>query len=136
VVLVSASEEQVASALIASMNTALASYGATAGAVKALDLDDAIGVSGEHVQVTVNRRYTPVERGGREAQEPWRLTTRPVANTVSNGREMARLVSLAVMGQRVTVDSSTSTPIRLESADGIGEDNGKFSGLTTWTFVL
>lgn len=129
-------EEQVAAALIALMNAQLATYGPTPGAVKALDLDDARSASLENVQVTVSRRFATVERGGREAQHPWRATTRPVANTVTNGREMARRVEVALSGVRLTAAGGTSTPMRLDSVDDIGPDDGKFSGLTTWTFTF
>lgn len=131
-----ATEEQVAAALIVAANAQLSSYGGTTGAVKMLDYDDARGVILEHVQLSVARRFTPVERAGREAQKPWRITTRPVAVTVSNGREMARRVDTALNGVRITAGGVASTPLRLESADDIGPDDGKFTGLTTWTFVL
>lgn len=130
------SEEQIASALITAINTQLASYGVVANSVKALDYDDAVGVTAEHVQFSLARRTTGVERAGREAQAPYRATTRPVAKTIGNGREMARRVELALSKTRVTVAGKTSTPIRLDSADDIGPDDGMYSGLTTWTFVL
>lgn len=128
--------EDVAAALITAMNSALSSYGATPDAVKALDYDDAAKATGDHVQVGLARRYTGVERAGREAQKPYRLTTRPVAGFVGSARGLDKRVDSALNGARITVDGATSTPIRLETSDEIGPDDGKFSGLTTWTFVL
>lgn len=128
-------EEQIATAVISALNSALNSYGAT-GTVKAYDYDDAAGVTVEHVQVSVARRFSDAERAGRESQSPWRLQTRPVANSVTNARTIAQKCSAALSGSRLTIDGATSTPIRLESADDIGPDDGKFSGLTTWTFTF
>jgi len=129
-------EEEVATALKALLDTPLASYGAVSGAVKALDYDDAQKTTAEHVQLSVARRFSDAERGGRESQSPWRVQTRPVGDTISNGREMNRICYLALSGIRVTAGGKTSTPTRLESADDIGPDNGKFSGLTTWTLTF
>lgn len=129
-------EEQVATSARAALDTALTSYGGTAGAVKALDLDAARGVSAEHVQVTLTRRFAERERAGREAQSPWRLTTRPVADYVANGREIQARCFTALNGVRLTAGGATSTPMRLESADSISEDDGRYSGLTTWTFTF
>lgn len=132
----SITEEQVAAACLTMLNTALAGYGVTPGTIKAYDLDEARGVTLEQVQVTCTRRYTPNERAGIGADLPYRLTTRPVADTVTNGRSIATLVDTALAGNRVVAGGVTSTPVRLESSDAIGEDDGRYSGLTTWTFVL
>lgn len=130
----SASEQQVATACIALVNAQLSAYGD--GGVHAFDLDDARGVTAEHVQVTLTPRFSATERGGMAASSPWRLTTRPVGSTVGNARELARRTRVALDGVRVIAAGETSTPIRLESSDAIGEDDGYYSGLTTWTFVL
>lgn len=129
-------EEQVATAVKTALNAALASYGPVSGAVKALDYDEAQSVTAEHVVMAVARRVSPAERAGRESQSPWRLQTRPVAGTVSNGRTIARRCFATLSGVRLVAGGETSTPIRLESADDIGPDNGKYSGLTTWTFTF
>lgn len=132
----SPTEEQIAEAVITALNSALSSYGAVSGQVKALDYDDAQGVTAEHVIVSLARRFSDAERGGVESQSPWRLQTRPVGNTTSNARELWRRCFLALSGTRLAIDGASSTPIRLESADDIGPDDGKFSGLTTWTFTF
>lgn len=129
-------QEQVVVAVISAIDAELSTYGAVSGAVKALDYDDAAKATLEHVQVALAPRFTDVSRGGRQAQNPWRLTTRPVANTVSNAREIEKRVDAAVRGVRFTVGGVTSTPVWFETSDEIGSDDGKFSGLTTWTFVL
>lgn len=127
-------DEQVAAACIAAINAQIASYGAAG--IHAVDLDDARGVTAELVQVTLGRRFSEAERGGMEAQSPYRLTTRPVADTVSNGREIAGRVKAGLSGARIVAGGKTSTPVRLESEDQIGEDDGRYSGLSTWTFVF
>lgn len=129
-----ASDEQVAAAILAAINTQLAAYGD--GTSHAYDLDDARGVTAEHVQVTLAQRYVDAERAGRQSGAAYRLTTRPVADTVSNGREIDRLTAVALSGANVTAAGVISTPIRRESSDPIGEDDGRYSGLTTWTFAL
>ena len=129
-------EEQIATAVKTALDTALSSYGATAGAVKALDYDEAQGVTLEHVQVSAARRFAEVKRAGVAAQSPWRLQTRPVGNTVTNTRNIHQRVFIALSGVRITADGQTSTPLDMESADDIGPDDGKFSGLTTWTFTF
>jgi hypothetical protein len=130
-------QQQVAMAALAALNASLASYGPVSGAVKAVDLDDNEARSNdEHVQVTVTRRFSNGERAGRESQSPWRITTRPVANYVSNARELETRCATGLSGVRLTAGGQTSTPVRLESSDAIGEDDGKYSGLTTWTVVF
>lgn len=130
------SEEQVAVAVRDTLDAALASYGTASGAVKALDYDDAQGVTAEHVQVSVSRRFAETKRGGAVSRAPFRLQTRPVGNTISNARAINQRVFTALQDSRVTADGQTSTPVDMESADDIGPDDGKFSGLTTWTFTF
>lgn len=130
----SASEQEVATACLALINAQLSSYGG--GSIHALDLDDARGITAEHVQFALSARYVESERGGMTGLCGYRATTRPVATTVTNGRELARRVYAAFNDIRVVAGGQTSTPIHLESADAIGEDDGYYSGLSTWTFVL
>lgn len=129
-------EEEVAASVIAALNAALASYGATSGAVKALDYDDAQGVTAEHVQVSVARRFAEAKRAADVSRSPFRLQTRPVGNTVSNARAINQRVFTALQGVRITAGGQTSTKADMESADDIGPDNNKFSGLTTWTLTF
>lgn len=129
-----ATDEQVAVAFVAAVDAQLVGYGDST--IHALDLDDANGVAAEHVQVTLSQRYVEAERGGRQSGTAYRLTTRPVADTVSNAREIDHRVSLALSGVNLTVGGAYTTPIRLESSDPIGEDDGRYSGLSTWTFAL
>lgn len=66
----------------------------------------------------------------------YRFTTYYIADNVANARNVLRLVEAAVRGKRVTVAGRVSTPIQRESADPIDEVNGRYSGWTTWTYVL
>lgn len=130
----SASEQDVAVAFKALLQAQLDGYGATGA--DALDLDEARGVNVDHVQVTLTQRFSGSERAGVADQHPYRATTRPVAAFIASARDLNRRADLALKGARLVVGSETSTPIRLESQDAIGEDDGKYSGLTTWTFTL
>ena len=85
-------EEQGATSVRATLDAALASYGAVSGAVKALDYDDAQGVTLEHVQVSVARRFADTKRGGSVSRAPFRLQTRPVGNTITNARSINQRV--------------------------------------------
>lgn len=84
-----------------------------------------------YCEVNVTRRFGGNPRGGR-APSPagWRITTREVAQTENNAREVRRLTALALEGVALT----GTTPVAFESADPISGDDGWFSGLETWTY--
>lgn len=86
-------------------------------------------------EVTVTRRFGGLERASMPGATPYRVTVRAVAKTVSNAREMRRRAGL-IEGARVTADGLTSTPLRFESAQPIGPDDGWHSGLTSYTFAI
>jgi hypothetical protein len=130
VVLVS-TEEQHAAAVIARLN---------AGNAAAYDLDDLKALPAQpsiYTEVTVERRFGgDSSLGGTIARAGWRITTRTVAKTVSNAREMRNRARTQLVSARLTVDGKTTTPIRFESEDPIGDDDGWYSGLTTWTYAI
>lgn len=86
-------------------------------------------------EVTVERRFGGQARAvGSTTRRGWRITVRSVGIVIDNAREMRRLAD--VEGARLVVDGKTSTPIQFESADPIGEDDGRWSGLTTYTYAI
>jgi hypothetical protein len=131
VVLVTATEEQHAAAIIAAL---------TATSAAPYDLDDAKALT------TIPNGYTEVmvsPRGGAPLRSPgstgrrgWRIATRQVGTTVSNAREMRKRTHEALEFVRLTVGGDQTTPIQFDSAEQIGEDDGYWSGLETWTYVL
>lgn len=122
-------EEQNAAAIIAALNTAQAN---------AFDYDDIDrdNPPEQYTEVTVSRRYGGTERNdSTTGRVGWRITTRAVATTVSNAREMRNRAVTALLYRRLTVDGVQTTPIQFESEDPIASDDGMFSGLCTWTYV-
>lgn len=127
------SEELTATAVIAALNALNA---------HAYDLDDdAIDTKqappAYYTEVTVSRRFGGVFRDGGETPDStlYRATTRSVAKTLSNAREMRRRAA-GLEGITVTVGGVVSSPIMFETEEIIGPDDGWFSGLTSWTFAL
>jgi len=84
-----------------------------------------------YTEVTVSRRFGGERRGGNASGSTgWRVTTRAVAKTEENAREMRRRAA-SLEDARL----GTSTPVVFETEEAIGEDNDWWSGLTTWTYV-
>lgn len=123
-----ATDEEVAAAFITRL-TAL-------GAVP-YDYDDLPAKRPDwYTEVTVTRRFGGEQRGSGERDGRfYRATTRQVAKTVSNARNL-RTKSAALEDSTLTVGSETTTPIEFETAEVIGPDDGWYSGLETWTFAL
>lgn len=83
-------------------------------------------------EVTVSPVYVgSFDSAGGAVVDAWRITTRAVAKTEDNAREMRRRATAALKGNRL----GGSTPVLFESGDPIAPDDGWFSGLTTWTFT-
>lgn len=126
------SDEEVAAALKAAIQAQLDQL---AESTKVLDSDEHQGVTANHVQFACARRYSPTERAGRESNTGYRASTRVVADTTSNARELQRRVDLGLRGVVLSIAGRVTTPIRRESQDDIEPDEQLFSALTTWTFV-
>ena len=90
-----------------------------------------------YTEVTVTRRFGGVQRNSAQTgTQSYRITTRAVAKTVSNAREMRKRTQAALNEARLTIGGRTSTPIQFETEDVIGPDDGYYSGLTAWTYVI
>lgn len=124
-------EEQHAAAIVAALN---------AESAAAYDLDDLKKLAAQpafYTEVTVTPRFgAPNRNPGSTGRRGWRITTRQVADTVSNAREMRRRTHAALEFARLSVAGGTSTPVQFEGAEAIGEDDGKWSGLETWTYAI
>jgi hypothetical protein len=130
VVLVTASEEQHAAAVIAVLTAA-----------NPYDLDDAKALPtplpGGYTEVMVSPRFgAPSRNPGSTGRRGWRISTRQVGTTVSNAREMRKRTHAALEFVRLTVAGDQTTPIQFEGAEPIGEDAGYWSGLETWTYAI
>lgn len=104
------------------------------------DLDDIKALASppaQYTEVTVSRRFGGQNRAtGSTGRVGWRITTRTVAKTVSNAREMRKRAETALLYARLTVGGDETTPIQFEGAEPIGDDDGWWSGLTTWTYAI
>lgn len=124
-------EEQHATAIKAAL---------TAQTAAPYDLDDLKALSSppaSYVEVTVSRRAgAPLRNPGSTGRTGWRITTRSVAKTVSNAREMRKRTATALLYARLTVDGDKTTPIQFEGEEPIGDDDGWYSGLSTWTYAI
>jgi hypothetical protein len=131
VVLVSASEEECAAAVIAALSAASAAP---------YDLDDVKAlptVPDGYTEVLVARRGgAPNRNPGSTGRRGWRISTRQVGTSVTNAREMRKRTHAALEFVRLTVGGDKTTPIQFEGAEPIGEDGGYWSGLETWTYAI
>lgn len=83
-------------------------------------------------EVTVTPMFVAAnDAAGMPVVGAWRITTRAVAKTEGNAREMRRRATVGLQGVRI---ATGATPVLFESADPIAEDDGWYSGLSTWTF--
>ena len=124
-------EEQHAVAVIAALNAA------SAAAYDIDDLKTMTTLPNSYTEVTVSPRFgAPNRNPGSTGRTGWRITTRAVAKTVSNAREMRKRADVGLKYARLTVAGDQSTPIQPEGAEPIGGDDGWFSGLTTYTYAI
>lgn len=124
-----ASDEQVATDLKAALNAQLQPR------AEALDHDEHDGVASLHVQFGLASRPVDTERAGRESLDAYRITTRVVADTVSNARELQRRVNRALRGQQISIEGRRTSPIKRGTQDEPTPDEGLYSALTVWTFT-
>lgn len=89
-----------------------------------------------YTEVSVSRRYGSNPRvTSASGVQGYRITTRAVANSAANARNVRAKQHAALEETVLTVDGEATTPIKFESAEPIASDEGMFSGLTTWTFA-
>ncbi|MFJ9387704.1 hypothetical protein ACIRON_02715 [Nocardioides sp. NPDC101246] len=89
------------------------------------------------VQLTIERRYTETTHGVRaRTRTAFRAYVRSVADTEHNADELTRCCTEVLEDALLTVDGDASTPVEHETSEAVRPDDGKFSGLTAFTFTL
>lgn len=89
------------------------------------------------VLLTVERAYVESTHGVRaRTRASFRAYVRAVADMKHNADDIADRCSGALEDAWLVIDGSTSTPVQHESSEFVRPDDGKFSGLTTFTFTL
>lgn len=93
----------------------------------------------EYVEVVITRRaYSGSERlpSGTTAGA-WRALTRSVSlRSITNARQQRNWVHDALERKRLAIGGKRTTPIKFETAEPIGPDEGAWSGYEMWTYVL
>lgn len=112
--------------------------GGNLGSGGAYDYDDApAALPGVYVLVTVSRRYAePAYASGLRGTTPVRLTTLAVGRTVDEARWARQRVAAVVDESQTTVDGLVTTPVQFETETPIEPDDGRYSGLTAWTYTV
>lgn len=124
-------EEQHRTAVLAVLNAA------NANAYDIDDLKTALTLPANYTEVTVSRRYGGENRNtGSTGRSGWRVTTRAVGTTISNAREMRARARTGIEYARLAVDDLVGTPVQFEGEEPIGDDDGLYSGLSTWTYAI
>lgn len=117
---------------------------ATVGPDRVYEYGDVPGADGNegtlpliYVLVTVERRVGALKRAGAFAPSSgWRVTTRAVGRTVSECRWALAKIALALDEQRLTIGGETTTPLQYESGQAPESDDGRFSALDIYTYVI
>lgn len=104
----------------------------------AFDYDDVPDpLPANYVLVTLTRRFGDDFRFsfGRQLVG-YRLTTLAVGQTVDQARWVRQRVSATLADTSFTLAGQATTYFRFEVEDPIVYDDGRYSGMTTWTFAL
>lgn len=89
------------------------------------------------VLLTVERAFAETSHGVRSrTRTSFRAYVRAVADHKHNADDITDRCSAVLEDAALLVDGWTSTPVQHESSEFVRPDDGKFSGLTTWTFTL
>lgn len=89
-----------------------------------------------YTELSVTRRFGGNPRVTTESGvQGYRITTRAVANSAANARNMRAKQHAALEEAVLVIDGEATTPIKFESAEPIAPDDGMFSGLTTWIYA-
>jgi hypothetical protein len=87
-----------------------------------------------YVEITVTRRYGGDPRAcGKRPLLGWRLTTRAVGGSVDEARWAREKVDGVLREKRIP--ALASTLVEFETENPIEPDDGRYSGLTTWTYA-
>lgn len=128
-----ADEQLHATAVLTVLNAALPTQ------TRAYDVSEVPDTKPPHyVEVMLSRRFGGARRASADTGTGgWRIATRVVdKESVTDARNTASKVRDALEFARLAVAGKQSTPVQFEGAEPIGPDDGWWSGLTTWTYVL
>lgn len=108
------------------------------GQWSAYDYDDVPDkLPGLYALVTVTKRAgAPVYMCGGKAATGYRLTTLAVGRTVDEARWVRDIIAATFEDRITDVAGYETTRVRLESEQPIEPDDGRYSGLTSWTYAL
>lgn len=127
-------EEQHAVAILAALNAALVPIDS-----RAYDLDEVPATfPATWVTVALSWRFGGERRASGEiGAQGWRIVTRCTARTsLSNARNLRRVVDSVLRDKRVIVAGEPTGRITFDSGQAIAPDSGYYSGADTWTYVL
>lgn len=88
------------------------------------------------VVLGIERRFVEPRRAGRAGRSGWRVTFRYVGRSVDEARWAGLKVAAAIDEQVLTIGGVKSTPVTHESTTAIAPDDGRYSGLVVYTYVL
>lgn len=90
-----------------------------------------------YAAVSVERRYTPPRRITAQAgRSGWRVAVRAVGRTVDEARWAQKRVAEALDEAQLTIDGHTTTAFQHESWSDAEHDDGRYSGLTVYTYGI
>lgn len=124
--------QQTAAAILAVLNPALDPR-------QAFELDEVPAERpSEYVEITLTRMFGGQRRNcGGIGTTGYRLTARAVSQfAVSNVRKSLETCRAELEFLRLVVGDRTSTPLQFETEDPAAYDDGWFSGLHAYTFVI
>lgn len=87
------------------------------------------------LQLTIERRYTETTHVGR-TRTAFRAYLRAVADTHDNAENILTRACGAIEDVQIAVDGETSTPVTHETTEAVKPDDGKHSGMASFTFTL
>lgn len=86
---------------------------------------------------TVSKRAgAPIYFSGGKAVHGYRLTTLAVGRTIEEARWVRDHIAGAIEDRAFTIGGRVTTRVRLETEQPIEPDDGRYSGLTSWTYAL
>lgn len=128
-----ATEQQIATALLAVVNAALPAD------KKCYELNEVPSPRpADYVEMTLSRTFGGEFRAcGGVGVTSYRVTFRGISQTtVKNVRNRLETCRSVLESAQVVVDSDSTTPIRFETEDPVAADDGWFSGLHSYTFAI
>lgn len=112
----------------------------TAAGVSAYELDDLKAMASlppNYAELHLSSRTPGVRRSSSlSGIFGWRLQLRITAKTVGNAHVLLDRAHDGLYGTTVTIGGRTSTPFDEQPQTPIEEDNGWYTALAEWTFVL